>query len=180
MKVTSTLKQKLRKYTTDMNIKFREFRKGMDENASIACEVAEYTIKEKTPHIGDGKRRGLNMITNSLQKAWKVDLVTHYGNSRKGIFAEIVITNDKPYAPYVQYGHRLTRHFVPWLYKDSVGTLSKMVNPNLGFWGLVVGTKTTFVEGIDMIGPGKRAFLETFNRLNKKLHNQLFKGGNGD
>jgi hypothetical protein len=40
-------------------------------------------------------------------------------------------------------------------------------------FGIVVGTKTTYVKGVDMIGPARQAFFEKFNLLNDRTVNRI-------
>ena len=58
-----------------------------------------------------------------------------------------LLANEKEYASYVNDGHRMDRHFVPGLYIDSRGLLSRDLSRNVG---LTVGTKTGYVPGLHM------------------------------
>ena len=169
------LSDKLRAYSKQINKGITAFRKGLEENAVIACGSAKRVAEEHTPHQGDGKRRGNNVITNALQQSWHVDCDIVNRNDRERIYALVTITNDKYYAPFVQYGHRMSVHFVPWLYIDGQRTISRSLNQSGPLFGLTVGRKTPFVKGVDMIGPAIEEFNNVFDRLNTELLKRSFK-----
>jgi hypothetical protein len=166
MKATIDLDKKLRELAKQANAKPKELRQKVMDNARVACEDMVRAAKEHTPNSGDGKKRGLNMISNSLQEAWHADIEKSGKRSQIG---KVVLSNDKPYAPFVQNGYNVTKHFVPWLYKDNDGTLSYETNHGQPLFGIVVGTKTKHVAGVDMVGPATKAFNETFDKLNETL-----------
>lgn len=145
-------------------------RKELESNADIASLAMVESAKAHTPHEGDGKKRGFFVISNSLQDSWHVE----YKKVRsKAVVGNISLQNDKHYASYVQSGHRVSKHFVPWLYKDGMGTLSYEPNHNQPLFGLVVGTKTPYVKGVDMVGPAVDAFNEKFDELTKETLSKL-------
>jgi hypothetical protein len=51
--------------------------------------------------------------------------------------------------------------------------LSYETNHNQPLFGLIVGTKTKYVKGVDMITPAIEAFNKTFDELNKRLLDKL-------
>lgn len=179
MRVECNMSEQLKKYADRMQLNQRRFRKELKENALVACEVAKSVSMAVTPHIGDGKPRGKNMITNALRNAWRVrfEMLSNNGKApssdTENIYARIIITNSKKYAPYVQYGHRMTPHFVPWLYKDGA-VISRENTHAIKMFGLLVGTKTTYVPGVDMIGPIVAAFNKSFNELNEESFKKIF------
>lgn len=146
----------------------RKLKKGIIQNAKDAADVAVLAAREATPHDGDGKPRGFNTITGELEAHW--DWEYSGGGDTLG---SIRIFNSMSYAAYVQYGHVMHQHFVPWLYIDGMGTISYETNHNLPLFGLVVGTKTKYVEGRDMIGPANEAFHETFKQLTLDLFKEV-------
>jgi hypothetical protein len=171
MKNIIDLNKKLRELAEQTKGHERALRKGIEKNARIACEAMEQAAKKHTPHEGDGKARGFNVISNSLQDSWVAEYTP---SANKNEVGTVSLSNDKPYAKYVQEGHRVKKHFVPWLYKDGMGTLSYETNHSQPLFGLVVGTKTPFVKGVDMVGPAVEAFNEKFDELTKKLMARLF------
>lgn len=169
MNSTFDLAKQLKRYASLMRDISPELKKGVEDNARKACIEAEAAVKAKTPHPGDGKQRGQNMITGGLQSSWHVTYEPQNGTT----IGTVQFRNDKPYAEYVQSGHRVTKHFVPWLYKDG-NILSREINHNQPLFGLVVGGKTPFVKGIDMVGAGTKKFNEVFRKLNQELFKRMF------
>ena len=172
MKSSFNLSDKLKQISQSASEMSKKLKKQIQDNAVIACEAMEQAAKDHTPNKDDGKQRGFNVISNSLQDSWRAEFIKSNNSKELG---EITLTNDKPYAPYVQNGHRVTKHFVPWLYKDDLGTISYEDFHAQSMFGLVVGTKTNYVEGVDMIGPAEKAFDEKFNELNEKTLSDLKK-----
>lgn len=166
MNNTFDLAEQLRKLAEEAKGHERALSKGVERNARIACEAMEQAAKDHTPHSGDGKKRGFNVINDSLQESWVAEYKPSQNKKEVG---SVSLTNDKHYAIYVQNGHKMTKHFVPWLYKDGMGTLSYETNHAQPLFGLVVGNKTPFVKGVDMVGPAVDAFNESFDELNEQL-----------
>ena len=98
-----------------------------------------------TPPNGGDALRGVNMITGELAQHWASDSQTE--PVRTGGRYTSLLANEKEYASYVNDGHRMDRHFVPGLYIDSRGLLSRDLSRNVG---LTVGTKTGYVPGLHM------------------------------
>lgn len=170
MNNTFDLADKLKKLTEEVKCHERALKKGIEKNARVACEAMEQAAKDHTPHSGDGKKRGFNVINDSLQESWVAEYKPSQNKQEVG---SVSLTNDKHYAIYVQNGHKMTKHFVPWLYKDGMGTISYETNHSQPLFGLVVGNKTPFVKGVDMVGPAVDAFNEVFDELNDKLLKKL-------
>lgn len=166
MKTTFSLSDQLRQFAKDASDAQRALKKGMIENIQNACDVMVNAAKEHTPHEGDGKKRGFNVISNSLQDSWGAEFKK---SDKTGELGKVSLFNNKEYAKYVQEGHKVTKHFVPWLYKDDMGTLSYETFHAQPMFGLVVGTKTPYVKGVDMIGPAKEAFNKSMEESNLKL-----------
>lgn len=165
MKTTFDLIQQLNTIAKKAKGSIKSLRNAVERNAVIACEAMEETAKAHTPHSGDGKRRGFNVISNSLQESWVAEYIP---SGEKNQVGSISLTNNKPYAVFVQNGHKVSRHFVPWLYKDGGGMLSYETNHNQPMFGLIVGTKTPYVKGVDMVGPAVDAFNDKFDELTQK------------
>lgn len=166
MSYTFDLGDKLRRLARNSEECQKALSKALDQNIEQACEAMEEAAKKHTPHIGDGKRRGFNVINNSLQESWKAE---YKPIKNKKHFGKITLTNSKPYAGFVQNGHKVKKHFVPWLYKDGMGTLSYETDHNQPVFGLVVGTKTPYVKGVDMVGPAVKAFFNSFDEKTQKV-----------
>ena len=121
-----------------------DIRKCQEEATITAIETA---TKFTPPRDDDDKIRGTGTITGDLKSSWAKDsVVKSYKKDKKFI---TVLANSKPYASFVNDGHRMSKHFVPGL----------MINPFTGLLerapdgmntGITVGTKTTYVQGVFM------------------------------
>ena len=99
-----------------------------------------------TPPTGDSIN-GANTITGTLKSAWARDSIIE---SKKLSDKYIgVLANKMSYASFVNDGHVMDKHFVPGL----------MINPFTGLLekgppgyegGIMVGTKTKYVQGLNM------------------------------
>ena len=75
------------------------------------------------------------------------------------------------YAAYVNYGHRLDRHFVPGLYvNESSGLLEYDPGAKVG---IVVGTKTTYVEGLHMVDAAREEYSRVLKSEMEKIKELL-------
>lgn len=130
--------------------RMEELRRAGADVPEIMREVAEgATIEavrvatENTPPNGSDIA-GTNTRSGEMAQHWEVDSRTApimTGNS-----AETVLANNMQYASYVNDGHRMDRHYVPGLIKN--GSMLEKVDPSVG--GIMVGTKTTYVQGLHM------------------------------
>lgn len=68
------------------------------------------------------------------------------------------LANNQEYASYVNDGHRLDKHFVPGLYVDGDGLLSR--DPGRP-GGMMVGTRTSYVPGLYMKEKAGERYRET-------------------
>lgn len=108
---------------------------------------------ELTPPTG-GDLAGTNTRAGEMKEHWDSD--SQRVPQRRGNDYVTTLANNKKYASYVNDGHRMDRHFVPGLY----------VNPGSGLLeydqasdkGLVVGTKTFYVEGLHMVDEAKKEY----------------------
>ena len=124
--------------------------------------------KELTPPP-PGAMRGRNTVTGALADHWGTRIEKEVDGSYK-----VFLFNTMPYASYVNDGHKVAKHFVPWLYIDSSGLLARHI-PVSGemLFGLIVGTKTSYVQPVHMVEKSQAAFLEAFdismsNRLEER------------
>ena len=113
--------------------------------AAIAAKATLQAVDaamERTPPNDPAKLRGVNMISGELSEHWATDSQTVPVLSG-GSFAT-TLANSMEYASYVNDGHRLDRHFVPGLYIDENGLLSRNLD---GQGGMMVGTRTQYIPG---------------------------------
>ena len=114
-----------------------------------ATELTPPTVGEEGDEEGNEEGNdlsGTNTRSGGMKQHWASDSkVTPVKRGRSYVTH---LNNDKDYASYVNDGHRMKRHFVPGLY----------INPESGHLeydpsakvGIVVGTKTQYVEGLFM------------------------------
>ena len=133
----------------------------MQKNINTALGEALKSVRAFTPHSGDGKPRGINTISNSLYNSWHVEYAA--SGSRLGF---LELNNSRPYAKYVQFGHRMARHFVPWLYIGANGLINRETNHSGKLFGLNVGYNpaTSWVPGTDMLTPAVQTFMDAVLR----------------
>ena len=130
-------------------------------NSIDAAKEMIQTAKEVTPPTWDMPRRGRNMVTGALADSWRYRVSTKPNGD-----IEITLVNSMPYASFVNDGHKVNKHFVPWLYVNDAGLMSRHI-PVAGepLFGLMVGTKTKYVQGADMVEKAEQRFNEVFDRL---------------
>lgn len=138
----------------------------LQRTAKLATMKAVEVAAEATPPkagTGRGGYIGKNMLTGELKAAWATDSVTTPAKSGNNYVT--TLANNQQYASYVENGHVLNKHFVPGLYIDEDGLLSRHLD---GSSGLVVGTKTRWVKGEFMAEKGKRAYQKAIESLLRK------------
>lgn len=117
-----------------------------------------------------GEDRGKNTVTGNLAAHWKYEINEAQNETR------VSLINDLHYASYVDQGHRMDRHFVPWLYIDGMGSIARHIpEPGETLFGLVVGTKTAYVEGYGMADKAKDRFVKALRAAHDNL-TQWIKG----
>ena len=89
---------------------------------------------------------GTNTRSGGMKQHWATD--SRVVPVKRGSTYVTELNNDKQYASYVNDGHRMDRHFVPGLVIIPESGMLEY-NPD-GKGGIVVGTKTQYVEGLFM------------------------------
>jgi hypothetical protein len=137
-------------------------------NATLrAVEAAQ----DKTPPTADSLS-GTNTRTGELKERWAVDSRTEpYGL----LGGELVtnLSNNANYASYVNNGHRMDKHFVPGLYKSTYTGMLEYDPGRRDEVGMMVGTKTAYVEGLHMSDAGIEAYKHTVRVEAEKAVNKL-------
>lgn len=135
-------------FGSQMRKRLEELRKAGQDVPRIMEEVAEgATIEavrvatENTPPNGGAAIAGTNMRSGDMAQHWATDSITSPIVSGGSVRTEL--KNDMQYSSYVNDGHRVDEHFVPGLVAN--GSLLER-SPD-GSGGIMVGTKTTYVEG---------------------------------
>lgn len=141
-----------------------------EQNVRAACAEMVLKAKEATPPH-EGEQRGLNTVTGNMAAHWK----SSYDFSNE-VNCTIRLSNDVQYASFVENGHKMDKHFVPWLYIDDDGILSRRIpEPGEPLFGLVVGTKTTEVPPEHIVKQAKERFFEVYERLQEGLYEYIVK-----
>lgn len=141
-------------FGSQMRKRLKELRQAGQNVPDIMMEVAEgATIEavrvaaENTPPNGGSAIAGTNTRSGEMAQHWETDsqTVAEYSNGS----VRTVLANNKQYSSYVNDGHRMDKHFVPGLIINKTSGLIEEDPDNEG--GIMVGTKTTFVEGKYMV-----------------------------
>lgn len=115
--------------------------KILEEVAEGATIEAVRVATENTPPNGGAAIAGANTRSGDMAQHWTLDSITEPMGG--GPAFTTVLANNMQYASYVNDGHRMDKHFVPGL----------VINGNLleqdpdGEGGIMVGTKTSYMEG---------------------------------
>lgn len=150
------------------------------EGATLrAVEEAERLTPPNT--YADGEIRGTHTITGEMAQHWRAD--SQMVAKRDGFSFTTTLENraskddegepddDKGYASYVNDGHKVDKHFVRGLYVDENGVLTYDPEEDVG---LVVGTKTKYVEGLYMKEAGIEKYKEVAEKELDKLAKEMF------
>lgn len=143
-------------------------KKELEEDIKASCSEMVLEATKQTPPK-EYQIRGRNTVTGFMKQSWG----SSYKFVRNGT-VEITLYNSAPYSQYVNDGHRVTKHFVPWLYVDGSGYLAKH-NPIPGepLFGLVVGTKTIKVPPQNITEVAKNKFFDVFNSLSEATISEI-------
>lgn len=142
--------------------------------AEIAGHATVEAVKEAIIHTPpdateEGELRGVHSSTGELAAHWETDSQTVPGQSGRQFVT--TLANDKQYASYVNDGHDVDKHFVPGLYVDDEGVLSMDPARDVG---MVVGTKTKYVEGLYMKEAGIDKYKEVAEKELDKFAKEMF------
>lgn len=136
----------------------------VQEGATIAAVEKATRL---TPPNGSSLS-GTNTRTGDLAEHWTTDSQT--SPSVGGGTMKTTLANNMQYVSYVNDGHKMDKHFVPGLVIND-GMLEK-VDPSMG--GIMVGTKTAFVQGKYMKEAGIGAYRTALrNELGKRVREGL-------
>lgn len=140
------------------------------KNVKLACYEMVAEAKRCTPPH-EGEERGRNTVTGNMARHWDSSYTIEDGNSIK-----VRLFNNVQYASYVENGHRMDKHFVPWLYIDGTGTIARhQPVPGEQLFGLVVGTKTKYVPPEHIVEKAKKRFFEAYYTLQKNSIDEISK-----
>lgn len=140
----------LRRMQEDMRRKSQNFKSHLN----VICENATVAAVNKAASMtppNNAELSGTNTRSGDLAQHWATDSRT------KPINGQTVLANNMQYASYVNDGHRVDQHFVPGLH-----VVGGMLNYDADYdGGLVVGTKTKYVQGLYM----KEAGIAEYKRV---------------
>lgn len=137
------------------------------ENATLrAIEAAQ----DKTPPTADSLS-GTNTRSGELKQRWATD--SRIKPERQGDTYTTTLSNGAVYASYVNDGHRMDRHFVPGLYVNPSSGLLEYDPGRKGEVGIMVGTKTHYVEGLHMTDAGIAAYRKTAEAELEKVRRKI-------
>ena len=121
---------------------------------------------------------GTNTRSGGMKQHWASD--SKVTPAKRGDTYVTELNNDKDYASYVNDGHRMDRHFVPGLvinpYSGQLEMVSEGYRDALGvnhLPGIVVGTKTQYVEGLFMAEAAHEAYHKTVRLEADRLRRML-------
>lgn len=139
-----------------------QFRRAVN----AACQDMVIAATESTPPL-NGEDRGVNTVTGNLAAHWKYEINETPTETR------VTLINDMQYASFVDQGHRMDEHFVPWLYIDGMGTIARHIpTPGEKLFGLVVGTETDYIPGYHMVDKAKERFVKAL----RAAHDNIMQG----
>lgn len=172
IRITSNLKA----YLASMKEVVNESREQTERDIKDACNEMVLRAKETTPPL-NGEDRGKNTVTGDLAASWKYEYKCVNDDWK------VTIKNDVQYASYVNDGHIMKEHFVPWLYIDGMGVLARHIpSPGEPLFGLTVGTKAESVPGYNMVEKAKERFFEAYRTIRentvKRTQERLNNGNN--
>ena len=158
-------------FRSQIRKRLEQLRRAGQNVPRIMAEVAEgATIEavrvaaENTPPNGGAPIAGTNMRSGQMAQHWTTDSITSPIVSGGSVRTEL--RNDMQYSSYVNDGHRVDEHFVPKLVAN--GSLLER-SPD-GSGGIMVGTKTTYVEGKHMKQKAIRRYRTVVRReLDKRV-----------
>lgn len=164
-------------YTVSLQQRIQQLKKIRADIPRILDEVArdatiravEATADATPPKAGRGQA-GVNMLSGELKAHWDTD--SDKEPKLRGNEHVTTLANDIKYASYVNDGHRMDRHFVPGLFIDpNSGLLTRDESRDVG---IVVGTKTPYVNGEFMVDKGVEVYRRTvLSELDKRIQEAM-------
>lgn len=135
------------------------------DSVLTAADEMVAKAKEVTPASDD---TGVNTQKGHLSDHWE-HLTTR---ERDGV--KSILCNPVEYASYVDEGHKMTPHFVPWLYIDDTGCISRHdPKDDEALFGLMVGTKTSQVEPENITKQATERFESVLEKEIERLSKEI-------
>lgn len=154
---------------------YEDFPSMMSEVVKNATIRAVEKAADLTPPT-DESTNGANTITGEMKAHWATDsrIEPVGGMLSAGKEYQTILANNVEYASYVNDGHRMDRHFVPGLYIND-GVLEYDTDYAEGGGGIVVGNKTSYVQGLHMTDKAKEEYKRTLRFETDKLMKKVEK-----
>lgn len=142
----------------------------LDEVARDATVRAVEAAADATPPKAGRGQSGTNTLTGELKAHWAAD--SDVDPKQRGNEHVTTLANNVEYASYVNDGHRMDKHFVPGLYVNpATGALEYDPSADVG---IVVGTKTPYVNGEFMTDKGVKVYRRTvLAELDKRIQEAM-------
>ena len=134
----------------------------------LVNDASKKAIQAATKASPINKTKGMKS-KGSLREHWEIDSDKEATIKDKKI--SYTIRNLIPYAKYVDLGHSMDQHYVPGLFINDNGELEYQE----GHSGIIVGTKTSWVEGRFMSKKAKDAFYDYIEKQYPKRMEKLWK-----
>lgn len=159
----------------------KRYAKMNERNIKDACYEMVAKAKEVTPPP-PGAVRGKNTTTGDMAAHWTFDIRTvkdmHRVKLENGVYQIYEKANGQKvevhYASYVENGHKVDKHFVPWLRVDDTGMALERVIPEPGekMFGIMVGTKTKEVPAANIVEKAQKRFFDAYKLMYNQTINQ--------
>ena len=120
-----------------MPFDFREFAEKLERlSLTIDVEIEKFFYEMALKALSRTKKR-TSVLTGDLRKQWMLSQIRKNGSN-----LEITLSNPLEYASWVEFGHRVKKHFVPGRWQGN----RFIYNPD-SETGVMMGVKTSWVEG---------------------------------
>lgn len=133
------------------------------ENAMI--DTIQVAVENTPPNIMVGQKSG--MATGEMANRWQED-----SRAKPDENLTSYLTNTMPYATFVNNGHYMDKHFVPHLFKMG----GKLFYDEDADGGIMVGTKTHYVQGYYMVDKAKKQFEKSIKIQIDRLWEKVNRG----
>lgn len=153
----------LKKRSEELAQRQQNLKLNLAKAQESAIRRAVKVATEATPP-NDGGLAGTNTRSGQLADHWSLDSQMV---SKNGV---VTLANNMQYASYINDGHRMDRHFVMGLIVNG-----GMIEQTDEKEGIVVGTKTTYVEGKYMREKALKEYSTVLSKAVSKVVKELFK-----
>lgn len=162
------IKSNMKEFKAQLDKVINKLNNETRKNVKLACYEMVAEAKRCTPPH-EGEERGKNTVTGNMARHWDSSYTVQDDSTIK-----VRLFNSVQYASYVESGHKMTKHFVPWLYIDGTNTIARhQPVPGESLFGLVVGTKTKYVPPEHIVEKARNRFFEAYYTLQKNTIDEV-------